>query len=92
MPEGPEVETIRLGLATILKTKILDVKIANHKKYLPQREQLLSLKGSSIDKIIRKGKFLIWFFKIKNDRILSNSHNQLRIILSDLVRGVFSIR
>ena len=51
MPEGPEVETIRLGLATILKTKILDVKIANHKKYLPQREQLLSLKGSSIDKI-----------------------------------------
>lgn len=63
MPEGPEVETVRRGLLPVINTKIIEVTLADEKKYFAGNEKkILNLKGMQISSIIRKGKFLIWEF------------------------------
>ncbi|OLS23452.1 MAG: Formamidopyrimidine-DNA glycosylase [Candidatus Heimdallarchaeota archaeon LC_2] len=62
MPEGPEVEIVRIGLKDVIGQKVIKVKISDNKKYSEQQKQLNLLKSSEIEKIDRKGKFLLWFF------------------------------
>ena len=62
VPEGPEVEIVRIGLQDVIGQKIIKVKISDNKKYSVQKKQLNLLKASEIYKIERKGKFLLWFF------------------------------
>ncbi|MCE7734494.1 MAG: bifunctional DNA-formamidopyrimidine glycosylase/DNA-(apurinic or apyrimidinic site) lyase [Candidatus Heimdallarchaeota archaeon] len=62
MPEGPEVEVVRIGLQDVIGKTIAKVKISDNKKYVNQKKQLNQLKSSIITKIERKGKFLLWFF------------------------------
>ena len=63
MPEGPEVETVRQGLLSILEKKILQIEVSSHKKYEPATELFAKLLGSKIVSIKRIGKLLIWEFK-----------------------------
>lgn len=62
MPEGPEVETVRLGLISLVGKQIQDVLVVDHKKYRPYRPQILALTGSVITDVLRLGKFLVWKF------------------------------
>ncbi len=63
MPEGPEVETVRRGLLPVVGTKILEVKVADHKKYRPQRAEIEALEGTTITDITRRGKFMVFYFE-----------------------------
>ncbi|MHA2027829.1 MAG: bifunctional DNA-formamidopyrimidine glycosylase/DNA-(apurinic or apyrimidinic site) lyase [Candidatus Kariarchaeaceae archaeon] len=62
MPEGPEVEVVRLGLSDIIGKEISKIKISKFRKYSSQKTKLLTLGSSTISNIERRGKFLLWFF------------------------------
>jgi formamidopyrimidine-DNA glycosylase len=65
MPELPEVETIRRILVkNLLSQKLTGVKIVN-KKFCKKQgvEELSSLTGQKLQKILRKGKYLIFLFE-----------------------------
>ena len=70
MPELPEVETVRLGLAkhaigqVIKSVKVLHPRATNPKSIAP----LTSLKGLKITGLNRRGKFL--WFELNNDEVL----------------------
>jgi formamidopyrimidine-DNA glycosylase len=60
MPEGPEVETIRIGLLPVVGRTIDKITVAKHPKYKPLSESIMELEGSTIADIQRRGKFLVW--------------------------------
>ena len=74
VPEGPEVEVVRIGLQDVIGQKIIKLKISDNKKYSDQKKQLNLLKSSEIDKIERKGKFLLWFFSKSGERYAALNH------------------
>ncbi len=74
MPEGPEVEVVRIGLRDVIGQTIVKVKISDNKKYLPQKKQLNQLKSSQITNIERKGKFLLWFFSKNRENYAALNH------------------
>jgi len=74
MPEGPEVETIRVGLLPIVGRKITDVRVADHKKYKPQRNKIKSLQQYTISDIQRRGKFLVFYFDKHSQIITALNH------------------
>ena len=66
MPEGPEVETVRQGLLTILQKKINKVEVSSHKKYIVNKKEFSRLSGARVTEIKRVGKLLIWEFSRDN--------------------------
>ncbi len=74
MPEGPEVEIVRLGLLSLKHQIIDDIKIANHPKYTSQRKRFEYLIGSEINDVARRGKFLIFNFKRGKETITALNH------------------
>jgi formamidopyrimidine-DNA glycosylase len=72
MPEGPEVETIRIGLLPVVGRTIEKITIAKHPKYRPLEDSIMELQGSVISEIQRRGKFLVWFCKGRNDLCILN--------------------
>jgi formamidopyrimidine-DNA glycosylase len=62
MPEGPEVEVVRLGLRDIIGQTISKIKISDNRKYVTQTKQLQKLRNAKINKIERKGKFLLSYY------------------------------
>lgn len=62
MPELPEVETVRRGLAEhIIGKKFKDIEVLHHRATSPKSiAALTSLKGAQVKNISRRGKFL-WF-------------------------------
>ena len=66
MPELPEVETIKRGLAkTIIGQKIQDVEIRMPKLFQGDSAEII---GQEIIDIARRAKMLIW--KLSNDKYL----------------------
>ena len=65
MPELPEVETIRIALCNeLLNEKIKSVQIKNNKlRYPVSRDFQLNLKDIKVKKILRRGKFLVFFLE-----------------------------
>ena len=65
MPELPEVETVRIALCNeLLNEKIKTVQIKNNKlRYPVSRDFELNLKNIQVRKILRRGKFLIFFLE-----------------------------
>src|SRR5919202_6514755 len=63
MPELPEVETIRRNLAphvqgrTLQRLEILDPRWS---RPLPPRELAAALEGRTIERLSRRGKYLVW--------------------------------
>lgn len=74
MPEGPEVETIRVGLLPITGHTVVDVKVADHKKYNPHREKIKSLQGYKLVDISRRGKFMVFYFSHGDDTQSALNH------------------
>lgn len=74
MPEGPEVEIVRLGLLSLKHQIIDDIKIGNHPKYTSQRKRFEYLIGSEIDDVERRGKFLIFNFRKGKETITALNH------------------
>ncbi len=72
MPEGPEVETIRLGLMPVIGSLIKSIKVSSHRKYAYQ--DFNKLIGYKIIEIVRKGKFLIFTFQRNNNKIYGLNH------------------
>ena len=62
MPELPEVETVRRGLAEhIVGKKLRDIQVLHHRATSPNSiTALTSIKGARVININRRGKFL-WF-------------------------------
>ncbi len=69
MPEGPEVEVIRRNLKTlegkIIKSIELTSESQKYKKYQGKKGQFSIFNNSTLVKIERKGKYLIWHFSIE---------------------------
>lgn len=74
MPEGPEVETIRLGLLDVTNKEIIASKVANHKMVTPIKNKVHQLKGYQVDRIERKAKFLVWHFTKGNEHKIGINH------------------
>lgn len=74
MPEGPEVEVVRIGLQDVIGQTIVRVKISDNKKYIIQKKQLNQLKSSKVTNIERKGKFLLWFFSKSGENYSALNH------------------
>jgi formamidopyrimidine-DNA glycosylase len=74
VPEGPEVEIVRLGLLSLKHQKIDNIKIANHPKYTTQKERFEYLLGSEINDVERRGKFLIFYFRKGRESINALNH------------------
>ena len=70
MPELPEVETVKKALERkILNKTIFDVEIYRNKTIITDVDQFKNnLKGQTIIKLSRKGKFLI--FHLTNDLVI----------------------
>lgn len=100
MPELPEVETICRGLSSsILKQKIVEVYISNFKLRLPIPKNLPQvLKGQTVQKISRRGKYILLHTKtgtliihlgmsgnlqIKSKNHLTTKHEHLNIIFAN---------
>ena len=62
MPELPEVETVRLGLAEhVVGKKFKEIQVLHHRATSPKSMAALeSLRGARIEEVSRRGKFL-WF-------------------------------
>ena len=74
VPEGPEVEIVRLGLISLRHQIIDNIKIADHPKYTSQRKRFEYLIGSNIHDIERRGKFLIFNFRKGRETITALNH------------------
>lgn len=74
MPEGPEVEVVRLGLSEIIGKQISKIKISEFRKYSSQKSKLMNLESCKISSIERRGKFLLWFFKKDNSDFAALNH------------------
>jgi len=74
MPEGPEVETIRVGLLPIVGKRITKVRVADHKKYRPHADEIYALQGYVITAIERRGKFLIFSFEKPGQKLSGLNH------------------
>ena len=74
MPEGPEVEVVRIGLQGVIGQTIVKMKISDNKKYNTQKKLLNQLKSSKVTNIERKGKFLLWFFSKNGENYAALNH------------------
>lgn len=74
MPEGPEVEVVRLGLSDVIGKGISKIKISKFRKYSSQKTKLTTLESSTITNIERKGKFLLWFFRKGESDLAALNH------------------
>ena len=67
MPEGPEVENVRLGLLLLKGKKLITASLTNlalkYNRYQEQMEKISSLNNQILQDIERKGKYLIWKFE-----------------------------
>lgn len=72
MPELPEVETVRRGLAKFLpKSKIVDVQVLHPRVNRNGEEKLDSAVGARIESVNRRGKFL-WFSLDRGNAIVGH--------------------
>ena len=66
MPEGPEVEFVRLSLLPIVSKKIKSIKLTElsqkYQKYKNKQSDFNIFQNKKIERIERVGKFLIWVF------------------------------
>ncbi|MFW9779637.1 MAG: Fpg/Nei family DNA glycosylase [Candidatus Heimdallarchaeota archaeon] len=66
MPEGPEVETVRKELSSLISRKVKHIRLTefsqNYPKYHQKQPELDIFDNSTLDEIVRVGKFLIWRF------------------------------
>jgi formamidopyrimidine-DNA glycosylase len=89
MPEGPEVETVKQGLLSLIGSKIDHILVSKHKKYNNEVKAIHNLQGSIISNLTRAGKFLIWEFELINKR---NKNHQFLYALNHLgMTGVWRI-
>jgi len=69
MPEGPEVEHVRLSLIPIVSKKVKNIKLTElsqkYQKYKNKQKEFNIFQNKKIDRIERRGKFLIWVFDSK---------------------------
>ena len=69
MPEGPEVEHVRLSLLPIVSKKIESIQLTElsqkYQKYKNRQNEFDVFQHKKIDRIERVGKFLIWVFNCK---------------------------
>ncbi|MFW9853653.1 MAG: bifunctional DNA-formamidopyrimidine glycosylase/DNA-(apurinic or apyrimidinic site) lyase [Candidatus Thorarchaeota archaeon] len=66
MPEGPEVETVRKELSPLISRTVKRIRLTefsqNYPKYRQKQPEFDIFVNSTLDDIIRIGKFLIWRF------------------------------
>lgn len=69
MPEGPEVELVRLSLLPIVSKGVKEIKLTElsqkYQKYKNKQKEFDIFQDKKIDRIERRGKFLIWVFDSK---------------------------
>ena len=69
MPEGPEVEYVRLSLLPIVSKNIESIQLTElsqkYQKYKNRQNEFDVFQHKKIDRIERAGKFLIWVFNCK---------------------------
>ncbi len=69
MPEGPEVEHVRLSLLPIISKKVNEIKLTElsqkYQKYKNKQREFDIFRNRKVEKIERVGKFLIWVFDCK---------------------------
>ena len=68
MPEGPEVEHVRMSLQQIISKKVKSIKLTKqsqkYSKYKNKQREFDIFQNRKIERIERKGKFLVWVFDI----------------------------
>lgn len=74
MPEGPEVERNRRDLLALVKKRLQKVTFTplalKYQRYQIQQDKLGLLQGKTLERLERRGKFLIWWF----ERFLALTH------------------
>ena len=74
MPEGPEVEQVRLDLVPLLNKKVLKCTFTQlalkYPRYQVQQHKIMLVEGKRVISIERKGKFLLWYLKDENNKEL----------------------
>ncbi|MHA1225899.1 MAG: bifunctional DNA-formamidopyrimidine glycosylase/DNA-(apurinic or apyrimidinic site) lyase [Candidatus Hodarchaeales archaeon] len=97
MPEGPEVETVRRELSTLVNRKIHRIFLTplsqKYLKYRDKQEEFDQFKSAVLEEIMRFGKFLVWrFSKPVNPVILNHLGMSGRwILVNDTVKLSYNI-
>ena len=69
MPEGPEVEHVRLSLLSVVSKQVREIRLTElsqkYQKYKNKQKDFDTFQNAKIEKIERVGKFLIWVFDCK---------------------------
>lgn len=67
MPEGPEVEHVRRALLLLEKKRLKKATLTplalKYQRYQEQRDKIKSIQGKVLERLERRGKFLIWWFE-----------------------------
>lgn len=67
MPEGPEVEHVRRALLLLEKKRLKKVTLTplalKYQRYQEQKGKIDSINGKVLERLERRGKFLIWWFE-----------------------------
>ena len=76
MPEGPEVESVRLELRQLISKKVEEIHLTplsqKYPKYKDKQPLFDQFTGKRIQSIVRFGKFLIWCFDAVENVILNH--------------------
>ena len=66
MPEGPEIERLRDELLILENRRLQEVSFTpmalKYQRYQEQRDRVALIRGKVLDKLARRGKYLIWWF------------------------------